>query len=108
MTTQTVPDLASAIAECLALHAEAVAKLGTDAPEDLPKVPPSVRGKIIRQRERVNATLSGVAPEVHTAHIESLNAGLRLILRQLAPAKPKPPKPPLPVWDKLNKRWRIP
>jgi hypothetical protein len=100
--------LQAAIAECLSLHAQAVEKLGTDQPEMLPKVPPAIRAKIATQRERVNATLSGVAPEVHVAHVESLNAGLRLILKKLAPEPPKQPPPPLPVWDDQAKAWRVP
>jgi hypothetical protein len=95
------------IAECLSLHAECRDKLGTDLPEQLSKVPASVKDKIVRQRERVNATLTGVDPSVHVAHIQSLNAGLKLILKKLAPRPPEPPKPPLPVWDDAAKRWAV-
>ena len=78
-----VCNLASAIAECLHLHAQAKDRLDTEYPERLPRVPEAVRAKVIRQRERVSNTLSGVTPEQHVAEIESLNAGLRLILKKL-------------------------
>ena len=88
--------LAEAITESLSLHAECLDRLGTDLPETLPQIVPALRDKIIRQRKRVNATLTGVDPSVHIKHIESLNAGLKLILNKLAPRPPEPPKPPMP------------
>jgi hypothetical protein len=100
--------LEAAIAECLALHAEAMDKLGTEYPERLPRVPDALRAKMTRQRDKVSATLESVDPAVHVAQVESLNKGLRLILRKLAPVKSKPPVPPLPVWDAAAKAWRIP
>ena len=63
--------------------------------------------KIIRQRERVNGTLTGVDPAVHIAQIQCLNAGLRLILKKLAPRPPEPPKPPHPTWDDEAKTWVV-
>ena len=101
-------NLASAIAECLHLHAQAKDRLDTEYPERLPRVPEAVRAKVIRQRERVSNTLSGVTPEQHVAEIESLNAGLRLILKKLAPVEPEPARPPMPVWDNTAKRWCVP
>jgi hypothetical protein len=99
--------LTEAIAECLSLHAECQAKLGTDLPEELPQIAPAFRDKIIRQRERVNATLTGVSPEVHVQQIQSLNKGLRLILAKLAPRPVEPPPPPQPVWDDQSKVWKV-
>jgi hypothetical protein len=95
------------IAECLSLHAQAVAKLGTDRPELDPRVDPEFRARIIRQRANVSASLEG-DPELHQRHVESLNRGLRILLRRLAPEPPKPPPPPLPVWDDQAKAWRMP
>ena len=101
-------DLAAAIAECLALHAEALAKLGTDMPEQLPDIPEVLRTKMCQARANVNATLEGSNPEQHVLHVKALNKGLRIILRRLAPSPPEPPPPPLPVWDDIAKAWRVP
>jgi hypothetical protein len=95
------------IAECLSLYAEALDKLGTDRPELDPRGDPNLRDKIIRQRAKVSSSPEG-DPDQHRLHVESLNKGLRLILRRLAPPKPKPPAPPLPVWDDSAKTWRVP
>jgi hypothetical protein len=89
--------LPAAIAACLSVHAECVEKLGTEFPEQLPSVSPTLRDKITRQRERVTLSLSGVDPSVHVAHLESLTTGLRLILNRLAPPPPVPAKPPTGV-----------
>jgi hypothetical protein len=102
-----MPDLRAVIAENLSVHAEAMAKLGTDRPELDHRVPVELREKIIRQRAKVSASLEG-DPEHHQAHVESLTRGLRLVLRRLVPAKPKPEAPPMPVWDDATKAWRIP
>jgi hypothetical protein len=102
-----MPDLPATIAECLSVHAEAMAKLGTDRPELDPRVSTELRDKIIRQRAKVSASLEG-DPTHHEAHVESLTKGLRLILRRLVPAKPKPPAPPMPVWNEETKAWQIP
>ena len=101
-------NLQAAIAEYLSVYAEAMAALGTDEPELDPRIDQALRDKIVRQRAKVNATLSGVAPEVHVAHVEALTSGLRVVLRRLAPAKPKTPAPPMPVWDDRAKAWRVP
>jgi hypothetical protein len=102
-----VSDLAAAIAECLALHAKAMDKLGTDHPELDPRVAPDFRDKIIRQWAKVSASLEG-DPEVHRLHVEALNKGVRILLRRLAPSPAKSPSPPLPVWDDTAKAWRVP
>jgi hypothetical protein len=99
--------LPAVVAECLSIHAEAMAKLATDRPELDPRVPTEIREKIIRQRAKVATSLEG-DPLHHQAHVESLTKGLRLILRRLVPDKPKPPTPPMPVWDDEAKAWRIP
>jgi hypothetical protein len=96
---RVVPDFAPAIAECLALHAEAMDRLGTDYPERLSRVPVSVKEKMSRQRER--------AQTLDLDQVQSLNAGLRLILRKLAPRAPEPPRPPMPTWNDNSKRWEI-
>jgi hypothetical protein len=102
-----MPDLAATIAECLSVHAEAMAKLGTDRPELNERIAPELREKIARQRAKVSASLEG-DPDQHQAHVEALTKGLRIILRRLVPAPPKLPAPPLPVWDDEAKAWRIP
>jgi hypothetical protein len=101
-------DLSVALAECLSLHAEAKAKLGTEYPERLPQVPEGIRAKMARQRDKVSASLSGTRPEDHVAHVESLNAGLRLLLRRLSPRLQEPSKPPMPVWDAATTSWEQP
>jgi hypothetical protein len=99
--------LPAVIAECLSVHAEAMAKLGTDRPELDERVDSGIRDKIVRQRAKVSASLEG-DPEQHQAHVEALTKGLRIVLLRLVPAKPKLPTPPLPVWDDETKAWRIP
>jgi hypothetical protein len=101
------PDLATVIAECLSVHAEAMDRLGTDRPELDARIPDELRAKLIRQRANVSATLEG-DPEVHRQHVEALTLGLRVVLRRLAPTKPKPPAPPMPTWDATGKRWVVP
>jgi hypothetical protein len=99
--------VAEAIAECLSLHAEAMAKLGTHQPELDDRVDPALRDKIVRQRAKVSASVEG-DPEQHRLHVEALIKGLRIVLRRLMPAEQEPPAPPLPVWDAAAKAWRIP
>ena len=93
-------ELAAVIAEMLALHAEAVEKLGTEFPEQHPEIPEELRIKMGQARINVNATLEGSDPTQHVLHLQALNKGLRIVLRRLLPpAAPKPPAPPQPVWD---------
>jgi hypothetical protein len=99
-------EMPAAIAECLSLHAQAMADLGTDRPELDGRVPVDLREKIIRQRAKVSASEGD--PDQHRQQVEALNKGLRIVLRRLVPPKPKPPAPPLPVWDDTGKRWVIP
>ena len=99
--------LATVIAECLALHAQAIDRLGTDYPESDPRIDPGLRDKIVRQRAKVSASLSG-DPALHQLHVEALNRGLRIVLRRLIPPAPEPGQPPMPVWDDAAKRWQIP
>jgi hypothetical protein len=77
-------DLAAAIASCLAAHAEAVDRFGTDQPELLDVIPTELRDKIQRQRAKVMASLMAGDPAVHAAHVEALTKGLRLIMRRLS------------------------
>jgi hypothetical protein len=102
-----MPDLPAVIAECLGLHAESMHRLGTEQPELNPRVDPGLRDKIVRQRAKVSASFESTA-EDHARHVESLNKGLRIVLRRLAPPRPKPAAPPMPVWDDVAKAWRIP
>jgi hypothetical protein len=102
-----VADLATTIAECLSVHAEAMGRLGTDRPELDGRIPAELRDKLVRQRANVSATMEG-DPEVHRQHVEALILGLRVVLRRLAPTKPKPPSPPMPVWDATAKKWKMP
>ena len=99
-------DLVAAIVECLSLHAQAMARLGTERPERDGRISSELRAKIERQRANVSASFD-CDPETHRQHIESLNKGLRLVLRRLVSAEPKAP-PPLPVWDDKGKAWRVP
>ena len=92
-------ELQVAIAECLSLHAQAMDKLRTDRPELDPRIEPDLRDKLVRQRGKVIASLDD-AEDLHRCHLESLNKGLKIILRRLMPPlAAKPPAPPLPVWD---------
>ena len=68
-------DLQTTIAECLALHAEAVEKLGTEFPEQLPAIPEELRIKMQQARTNVNATLEGSDPTQHVLHLQALNKG---------------------------------
>jgi hypothetical protein len=102
-----IGELQTAIAECLSLHAQAMDKLGTDRPELDPRIDETLREKLIRQRANVVSSLDDQA-DLHLRQVESLNKGLRIILRRLAPSKPKPPAPPMPTWDDEAKAWRIP
>jgi hypothetical protein len=99
-------DLAAAIVECLSLHAQAMAKFGTERPEQDGRISSELRAKIEWQRAKVSTSFD-YDPETHRRHIESLNKGLRLILRQLGSAESKAP-PPLPIWDDQVKAWRVP
>jgi hypothetical protein len=78
-------DLATTIAECLAAHAEALDTFGTDRPELSKPCQLRLRDKMIRQRQKVDVSLSGADPEVHAAHIAALTKGLRLVMRKLSP-----------------------
>jgi hypothetical protein len=87
--------LQAAIAECLSLHAQAMDRLGTDRPELDPRIDPDLRDKLIRQRANVIGSLDDQA-EAHLRQVESLNKGLKVILRRLVPPPAaKPPAPPL-------------
>jgi hypothetical protein len=77
--------LATAIAECLALHAEAVERFGTDTPELADTVPALLRDKMQRQRQKVATSLEGNNPAVHARHVEALTKGLRIVMRRLDP-----------------------
>ena len=72
-----------------------------DLPELDPRIDPGLRDKIARQRAKVNASLTGVDPEVHQRHVEALNKGLG-ISAPLLPPGPTPPALPLPVWDDVT------
>ena len=104
-----LPDLQAAIAECLSLHAQAVAKLDTEYPERLP-------GYRRRYARRSPGNVTGSAtpyrvslPKSTSPRSRVLNAGLRLILKKLCPVEPElPAPPPLPVWDDSTKTWRVP
>jgi hypothetical protein len=99
-------DLATAIGTCLALHAKAVEKLGTEFPEQLESIPDELRQKMRQARANVNATLAGSDPTQHVLHLQALNKGLRIVLRRLLPpAAPEPPAPPPPVWNDKTKSW---
>jgi hypothetical protein len=76
-------DLSQTIAECLAAHAEAVDRFGTDRPELADAIPPELRSKMQRQRAKVDATLQGDNVPAHVAHLEALTKGLRLVMRRL-------------------------
>jgi hypothetical protein len=76
-------DLSQTIARCLQAHAEALERCGTDRPEEASSIPPDLRSKVQRQRAKVDATLQGVNPSVHIAHLEALIKGLRLVMRRL-------------------------
>ena len=80
-----MPDLATAIAECLALHAEALEKFGTENPEENSVLPEELISEMRRARENVSDTLAGGQPEIHAAHVAALNRGLRLVMKRLNP-----------------------
>ena len=83
MDTLTMSDLSQAIAACLQAHAEAVDRFGTDQPELLDAIPPELREKMTRQRAKIDATLQGVDPSVHAAHLVALTKGLRIVMKRL-------------------------
>jgi hypothetical protein len=76
-------NLLSAIGECLAAHAEAIERFGTDQPELLDTVPSDLQAKMQRQRQKVVASLEDTDPAVHTQHVEALTKGLRLVMQRL-------------------------
>jgi hypothetical protein len=73
-------DLVTAIAECLALHADCVEKFGTETPEEHARVPAELRQKMCQARANVSATLEGSSVEQHVLHIQNLCRGLRLVV----------------------------
>ena len=77
-------DLATAIAECLSAHAEAVEKFGTETPEQHENTPAGLRAKMQQARANVSATLEGSTPEQHALHIQALTRGLRLVMKRLS------------------------
>jgi hypothetical protein len=77
-------DLSKAIAECLALHAEAVEQFGTETPEENPALPPELQAKLAQARTNVNVTLTGSSVDQHVLHIQTLCRGLRLVMRKLS------------------------
>jgi hypothetical protein len=76
-------NLAAVIAECLAAHAEAVDRFGTEAPELSDSIPIELREKMQRQRAKVSATLEGSDPDAHAVHVAALTKGLRLVMLRL-------------------------
>jgi hypothetical protein len=76
--------LQGVIAECLAAHAEAVERLGTDQPELIDGVSSDLRDKMLRQRQKVSASLEGVDPAVHVQHVAALTKGVRLVIKRLS------------------------
>jgi hypothetical protein len=76
-------DLSAAIAEHLALHAEAVERSGLEEPEMHPSVPDGLRAKMQQAYANVNATLTGCSVEQHVLHIRTACRGLRLVLKHL-------------------------
>jgi hypothetical protein len=102
-----VADLLESIARCLSLHAQAMDHLGTDRPELDDRVDPEFRAKVVRQRQNVSTSLESGDPELHQRHVESLNRGLSILLRRLAPQPPKAAPPPMPTWDDKAKRWIV-
>ena len=75
--------LATAIAECLALHAECVEKFGTETPELHDSIPAELRLKMQQARANVSVTLEGSSVEQHVLHIQTLCRGLWLVMRKL-------------------------
>jgi hypothetical protein len=78
-------DLASTIAECLALHAESLDKFGTDQPELHDSIPKELQDKMRQARANVSATLTGCDPAQHVLHLQALCRGLRLVMKRLKP-----------------------
>jgi hypothetical protein len=76
-------DLATAIAEYLSLHAEAVERSGLEAPELHSSIPEGLRAKVLQAHANVNATLTGCSVEQHVLHISAACRGLRLLLKRL-------------------------
>ena len=83
MSVVAAIDLSQAIADCLAAHAEAVDRFGTDRPELSDTIPPALREKMTRQRQKVDATLQGDDVPAHVAHLVALTKGLRLVIHRL-------------------------
>jgi hypothetical protein len=77
-------DLATIIAETLALHAEAIDRFGTETPEDHDSVSTELRQKMHQARANVSATLEGSSVQQHVLHLQSLCRGLRLVMRRLS------------------------
>jgi hypothetical protein len=82
---QSPMTLATAIASCLAAHAEAVERFGTATPELAVTVPIELRNKMQRQRQKVATSLEGNDPGAHAQHVEALTKGLRIVMRRLDP-----------------------
>jgi hypothetical protein len=76
-------DLATAIAETSALHAECLEKFGTETPEDHDSIPEGLRTKMRLARTNANAALSGCTPAEHVRHLQALCCGLRLVMCRL-------------------------
>jgi hypothetical protein len=78
--------LQSVIAECLAAHAEAMQRFGTEQPELADVIPVELRNRMQRQRAKVASSLVGDDPAVHAQHVAALTKGLRLVMRKLDPS----------------------
>jgi hypothetical protein len=72
--------------ECLAAHAEAVERFGTEQPEIADTIPVELRDRMQRQRAKVASSLEGVDPAAHAQHVAALIKGLRLVMRKLDPS----------------------
>jgi hypothetical protein len=73
--------LQNTLAACLAAHAEAVERLGTDRPEVVAGSNHELIGRMIRQRARVAAALAGDDPVAVARHVDALTKGLRIAMR---------------------------
>jgi hypothetical protein len=78
-----VPDITVALAECLAAHAEALDRHGTDRPELSDAISVKLREKMQRQRGKVAATFENAEPEHQAVHVAALTKGLRAVMRRL-------------------------
>jgi hypothetical protein len=75
-------DIALAIAELLAVHAECLDRFGSDLPENNAMLGADLITRMRQQRKKLEASLDG-PPEVHAAHCRALAAGMRLCMRKL-------------------------